>query len=123
MSEAEAVPEWLAAWRAGRTAPPQPRVHPSQGGSGDQPRANATARPARRYGKGKEQGFAEPVRWPNDGGKRREPVMDLDCVPPRVVRKVGWRTCMKCRKPFFSEDVAALRLCDGYEGCRGHEAT
>jgi hypothetical protein len=119
----EPVPEWLAAWRAARTAAPQPRAHPGQGGSGGTPRVGTTARPVRqRVGKGKDQGFEEPNRWPNDGGKRREPVLDLDCAPPRVVRKIGWRTCMKCQKPFFSEDVAALRLCDGYEGCRGAEA-
>ena len=53
-------------------------------------------------------------------GKRREPVLDED-QDYRVVRKVGWHRCMRCRKPFFSEDVLRLRLCGGAEGCRGDE--
>lgn len=63
-------------------------------------------------------GFVEPPAWTYDGGVRREPVLDLDCHPPRVVRKVGWRSCMACGKPFFSEDVIALRLCNGEKSCR-----
>lgn len=62
--------------------------------------------------------FVEPKAWSYDGGVRREPVLDTDFNPPRVVRKVGWRHCMRCKRPFFSEDVIALRLCDGPEGCR-----
>ena len=48
--------------------------------------------------------------------------MDIDLNPPRVIRKVGWLHCLKCRKPFFSEDVVRLRLCNlGLEGCRENE--
>jgi hypothetical protein len=50
---------------------------------------------------------------------RRERVLDLDHRPPRVVRLVGWRNCMKCGRAFFSEDVSKLRLCiDVDGGCR-----
>jgi hypothetical protein len=62
--------------------------------------------------KGNEQGFLIPDHpWPNDGGKRREPVLDMDHNPPRIIRRIGWRSCMACRRPFFSEDVVSLRLC------------
>jgi hypothetical protein len=57
------------------------------------------------------QGFIETAPWAFDGGKRRESLLDTDCFPPRVVRKVGWRNCMTCGKPFFSQDVVALHLC------------
>ncbi|MBS1832583.1 MAG: hypothetical protein JST65_07720 [Acidobacteria bacterium] len=63
-------------------------------------------------------GFVEPQPWAYDGGVRREPVLDVDHNPPRVVRRVGWRKCMACAKPFFSEDVVALRLCNGPKSCR-----
>ena len=56
-------------------------------------------------------GFTEPGQWPWDGGVRREPVSDCDHTPARVVRKVGWRCCMKCSEPFFSADVVKVRLC------------
>ena len=49
--------------------------------------------------------------WLYDGGARREPVLDTDHNPPLVVRKVGWCRCLRCRKPFFSQNVAAQRLC------------
>lgn len=69
------------------------------------------------------QGFAYPVPWPDDGGVRREPVLDTDHVPPLVVRRVGWSRCLRCRRPFFSEDVVKLRLCGGeYGGCRAAAA-
>lgn len=67
------------------------------------------------------QGMIEPKRWDYDGCVRREAVLDADMSPPRVVRKVGWQRCMKCRRPFFSEDVLRLRLCEGAQGCRGDE--
>lgn len=57
------------------------------------------------------QGFSEPKAWAWDGGKRREPVLDMDFHPPRVVRHVGWRCCLKCAKPYFSEDVKGQRMC------------
>lgn len=66
------------------------------------------------------QGFIEPARWDYDGCKRREPVKDAD-YPYRVVRKIGWQRCLKCRRPFFSEDVLRLRLCSGADGCREDE--
>lgn len=61
-------------------------------------------------------GMACPDPWPYDGCVRREPVLDLDLH--RVIRKVGWHHCLKCRGPFFSEDVVRNRLCDGSYGCR-----
>lgn len=67
-------------------------------------------------------GIVEPDRWDYDGGQRREPVVDTDHTPPLVVRKVGWRHCLKCQRPFFSEDVIRQRLCsDGSVGCREDE--
>jgi hypothetical protein len=65
-------------------------------------------------------GIIEPDPWPFDGGVRREPVLDSLCGN-RVVRKVGWHRCLKCRRPFWSEDVLRLRLCGGAQGCRGDE--
>jgi hypothetical protein len=50
--------------------------------------------------------------WAWDGGKRREPVLDLDRFPARVVRSVGWNTCLRCAQPFFSEDVVGIRMCE-----------
>lgn len=64
----------------------------------------------------KAYGFSEPKEWDWDGGKRREPELDMDYNPPRVVRSVGWRCCMRCAKPFFSSDVLAIRICDGCKG-------
>ena len=67
-------------------------------------------------------GFSESGPWPFDGGTRREPVLDHDYHPPRVVRRVGWQRCMRCRQPFFSEDVLRLRLCSSSgTGCREDE--
>lgn len=57
--------------------------------------------------------IVEPKQWhPSDGGKRREPVIDHNDNPPRVVRYVGWRKCLKCRTDFFSADVRCLRMCE-----------
>ena len=68
------------------------------------------------------KGFTEPQPWPFDGGRRREPVLDHDHHPPRVVRRVGWHRCMRCRDPFWSDDVVRLRLCGGKDGgCRDNE--
>lgn len=66
------------------------------------------------------QGITEPRQWDFDGGVRREAVLDHDYAPPRVIRRVGWRRCLRCRQPFWSEDVARLRLCTGKVGigCR-----
>ncbi len=65
-----------------------------------------------------ELGISEPQPWDYDGCIRREMVFDIVLVPPRVVRKVGWHRCLKCRRPFFSEDVLRLRMC---QPCRGDE--
>lgn len=56
--------------------------------------------------------IVEPKPWPVDGCRRREAVIDHNDSPPRVVRYVGWRKCMTCNKPFFSQDVRGLRMCD-----------
>lgn len=66
-------------------------------------------------------GFILPVPWDNDGGARREPVLDPDFhTPPRVVRVVGWRRCITCKRAFWSEDVMKLRMCGG---CKAPERT
>lgn len=70
------------------------------------------------------QGFVEPRMWPQDDGTRREPVLDADHKPPRVVRYVGWRKCMRCGQLFWSEDVQRLRLCTpqpNRQGCRSRQ--
>jgi hypothetical protein len=114
------VPPWLTAWREGRVAPPQlpaqREAQPRRHATGGKRRLAAVA--AANRPKPNWHGFIEPEPWEYDGGTRREPVLDYDCAPPRVVRKVGWRSCMACGSPFFSEDVIALRLCDGPTGCR-----
>lgn len=61
-------------------------------------------------------GFSEPEPWPFDQCQRRDPVLDLDRHPPRVVRHVGWRICLTCASPFFSQDVMRLRMCGVCKG-------
>lgn len=97
------VPEWLSAWRErqGVSAPAQPVAAPS---TPEQARAARTPRPD-------SQGFLEPRDWPCDDGTRREAVLDTDHNPPRVVRFVGWQPCMRCRRQYFSPDVARVRMC------------
>lgn len=97
------VPEWLAAWRerSGASAPAGPVAAPN---TPEQARA-ARTRPA------DGQGFVEPREWPWDGGTRREAVLDTDHNPPRVVRHVGWRSCLRCRRPYFSPDASRVRRC------------
>jgi hypothetical protein len=113
---ADGEPAWLLAWQdeQSRPAPPPapkpPRPKPLDG----------LHVPLRMRGQAAAIGIIEPDPWPFDGCKRREPVMDED-HPGRVVRKVGWHRCLKCRRPFFSEDVLRLRLCSGAQGCRGDE--
>lgn len=58
----------------------------------------------------------EPNQWPDDGGARRAEVVDPNFDPPRLVRRVGWRPCMRCRRSFFSYDVQRLRLCGACKG-------
>lgn len=111
----DAEPDWLVAWREGRTAPRQAEPPPS-----GKPSSTVTAEAVRPKGNG--CGFVEPDAWAYDGGVRREAVLDADHNPPRVVRRVGWQRCIGCGEPFWSEDVIRLRLCDGPFGCRG-EAT
>lgn len=65
----------------------------------------------RRYGTRVSPGFTEPDPWPFDGCKRREPALDTDVRPPRVVRVVGWNLCLRCRSQFFSPDVRGIRMC------------
>jgi hypothetical protein len=40
-------------------------------------------------------GFVVPEPWAYEGGIRREPVLDADQRPMRVVRYVGWRHCLR----------------------------
>ncbi|QDD90359.1 hypothetical protein CCZ28_15570 [Pseudomonas oryzihabitans] len=68
------------------------------------------------------QGYdlVEPGRWPDDGGARREPVLDYNADPRgRVVRRVGWVRCMRCRRPAWSGDVVRCRICVGCGGLAG----
>jgi hypothetical protein len=120
-------PAWLSAWR---DANPERAAEGDAAGTAAQAAADARSA-ARSQGarrpRGKHpkmaplpeavsrwgQGFSEPEPWAWDGGKRREPVLDYDRHPPAVVRSVGWRVCLKCEAPFFSEDVTRLRMCDG----------
>lgn len=110
-------PAWLSAWREGKRAAPQPVPAPK-------PKRPPPAKPT---AKANYLGFVEPQRWPQDDGTRREPVLDTDHKPPRVVRYVGWRRCMCCGVLFWSQDVQRLRLCtgDGVSrlGCRSRDDT
>lgn len=55
----------------------------------------------------------QPHKWPDDGGKKREPVYDHNFDPPRLVRICGWRHCMANPKHvFWSPDVSRVRICD-----------
>lgn len=62
----------------------------------------------------------EPEPWAWDRCKRREKVLDHNFSPPRVVRTVGWRACLKCSDPFWSDDIIALRMC---AGCKAPNVT
>jgi len=112
---ADGEPAWLLAWREQEIQPKPPPAPPAP-----RPKSGGPHVPLRMRGQAAAIGIVEPDPWPFDGCKRREPVMDAD-DPHRVVRKVGWHRCMKCRRPFFSEDVIRLRLCSGAQGCRGDE--
>ena len=112
---AEQPPAWLVAWRERRGLPPAPAQPAPRPRPADKPR---TAPPRRTD----PQGFSEPAPWAWDGGLRREPVLDLDHTPPPIVRRVGWLRCLRCRKPFFSDDVTGLHLCgERTDGCRGDD--
>lgn len=58
-----------------------------------------------------------PAQWPDDGGARRERVLDPD--DGRLVAIVGWRSCLRCGRRFFSEDVRAIRLCPHCKASEG----
>ena len=113
-------PAWLVAYRRGEKAPPaatappaQPQAAAGQGDSGGDTHTGPVppATPRRRGGRF-DTGFDEPEPWAWDGGVRREAVLDTDANPPRIIRKVGWRVCMRCRAPYWSDDVVKIRMCD-----------
>lgn len=62
--------------------------------------------------------IVEPTSWPDDGTDRREPVVDPS--DGRIIRWVGWRQCMCCRKRFFSSWVTGRRIC---EPCKTGQTT
>jgi hypothetical protein len=127
--QADPAPAWLLAWqeqqRQPRPAPPPPPPKPVKVPKPPEPPPPPPKpKPPPQipvFSKSKLLGLQEPDTWAYDGGKRREPVLDMDFHPPRVVRKVGWRHCLKCERPFFSEDVVRQRLCSGGWGCRDDE--
>ena len=104
---AQAAADQRAAMRA--ASAPQPRSPRVQCVTSKHPKLAPLPDPVSKWG----QGFAEPAPWDFDQCKRREVVLDHSFTPPRVVRSVGWRVCMKCATPFFSGDVVGVRLCDG----------
>ncbi|GFE80237.1 hypothetical protein GCM10011487_22370 [Steroidobacter agaridevorans] len=54
----------------------------------------------------------ESRAWPFDGDlTRRDEVVDPNFDPPRIVRRMGWLSCLRCTRPTFSEDVVCIRLC------------
>ena len=121
---ADGEPAWLLAWRH-RQSQPQAAPAPKAPAPSSAPLKQERHRPGplvplRLRGQLALIGIIEPDPWPFDGCVRREPVMDALCSD-RVVRKVGWHRCLKCRKPFWSEDIIRLRLCSGAQGCRGDE--
>lgn len=117
----EPVPQWLAKWRSQHATQPRAQriAAPRQGCRGEPVPVSAVAEAVRPAPpKANWQGFVIPEPWPDDGGKRREQVLDTDRTPPRVVRSVGWRLCMACHKSFWSDDVVAVRICDGCKELR-----
>jgi hypothetical protein len=70
------------------------------------------------------QGFVEPRMWPQDGGTRCKPLMDMDAKPPRIVRYIGWKKRIRCGQLFWSDDVQRLRSCTpqpNQQGCRSRQ--
>lgn len=54
----------------------------------------------------------EPRRWRFDGDIiAKTPVVDPLCSPPKVIRYVGYRSCLKCERPFWTEAVGRIRCC------------
>ena len=52
----------------------------------------------------------EPAQW-HQRDDMRGRVLDHNYDPPRVVRYVGWRPCIRCGRKFCSSDVAEVRIC------------
>jgi hypothetical protein len=109
----DGAPAWLLAWQdeQRQRQPASPPAAPPP----------TPARVPETFRKEALIGISEPLPWEYDLCVRREPVLDTTFTPTRVVRKVGWHHCLKCRRPFFSEDVVRLRLCSGSVGCREDE--
>ena len=105
------VPAWLANWRAAKGVSVRDEADPG-------PTATTTVgtAPTPRVD---SQGFTSPREWPYDECRRREPVLDHDVTPPRVIRRVGWQRCLRCLRPFFSSDIVRQRLC---EFCKGNHS-
>lgn len=61
---------------------------------------------------GQDAGFLIPRQWIFDGDyKRRAAVLDTE-NGNRVARLVGYKRCLICKKPFWSEDVKNIYICD-----------
>ena len=59
----------------------------------------------------------EPTRWKYNGDMvAKAPVLDPDFTPARVIRYVGYRPCMKCKLPFWTEAVGRIRRCSDCGG-------
>ena len=107
------LPAWLAQWREAHgvttplvTTPPKP-PKPAPPPPPPKPVVPVKVKLAAPQG----SVFIEPSMWAFDGFARREPVLDPEYFPPRVVRFVGWSPCMRCAKEFWSHDVKFIRLC------------
>jgi hypothetical protein len=115
------APPWLSAEQAAalmranpvQAAPKRPKVHSPKLSPVPTGAIGLTLPP-----EADSLGFEMPRPWDWDGGVRRAPVLDHDHFPPRIVRMVGWRVCLRCSVPYWSDDVVKLRLC---HGCRGRE--
>jgi hypothetical protein len=63
---------------------------------------------------GQDSGFMIPKQWIFDGDyRRRAPVLDA-VNANRVARLVGYKRCLICKKPFWSQDVKNIHICDGF---------
>ena len=109
---ADRAPMIQPPWLVPAQRPTQPQAAAGQGdrGGSTHTASAAPATPRRRGGRW-DTGFEEPEPWAWDGGVRREAVLDTDHMPPRIVRRVGWRICMKCGAPYWSDDVVKIRMC------------
>lgn len=109
---ADRAPMIQPPWLVPAQRPAQPQAAAGQGDRGSDTYTGPVppTMPRRRGGRW-DTGFEEPEPWAWDGGKRREAVLDTDHMPPRIVRRVGWRVCMKCGAPYWSDDVVKIRMC------------